>query len=72
MSYLHPIWSHSLSMGDVVHCGGLPTAEDGVSHTGVKYEHLLLYFLMNAANLPENTIFCNNYGGISFVKVNSM
>jgi hypothetical protein len=51
-----------------VHYGGLLPTKDGVSHAGVKYECLHYYFLTNAADLPDNIIFCDNYDGISFVK----
>jgi hypothetical protein len=51
-----------------VHCGGLPPVEDGITHDGMKYERLHFYFLTNAADLPDNSIFCDNYDGVLFVK----
>ncbi len=62
-------YGHVLCLrGDVVHCGGLPPVEDGITHDGMKYERLHFYFLTNAADLPDNSIFCDNYDGVSFVK----
>jgi hypothetical protein len=69
MSYLHPIWSHSLSTGGCGALWGLSPAEDGISHVGMKYECLHFYFLTNAANLLDDDIFCDNYDGISFVRI---
>jgi hypothetical protein len=66
---IHIRYGHILCLsGDVVHCGGLPNLPNGLSHTGNRYKRLHFYFLTNAGDLPDNTIFCTNYDGISFAK----
>jgi len=55
---IHIQYGHILCLsGDAMRCGGLPTLPNGLSYTGNRYERLHFYFLTNAGDLLDNTIF---------------